>query len=228
MSAVVAGKRSRSRAIDTDARGHAQGDGPARVFLLSPANCSGKRARMLLRQQAVFPLAGRLRAGGAPIGEIFTFVSGLYFRGKMAYATAFGRSRGGAEGVYVITSDRGLVDPGLVIGPADIEAFATQEIDAANPGYRAPLEHSAVALRESIGDGSVVLLGSVASGKYADVLLDVFGERLLFPEAFVGRGDMSRGGLMLRCAEDGLELDYVPLEGAVRRGSRPPRLTPRK
>jgi hypothetical protein len=146
----------------------------------------------------------------------------------MAYATAFGRSRGGAEGVYVITSDRGLVDPGLVIGPADIEAFATQEIDAANPGYRAPLEHSAVALRESIGDGSVVLLGSVASGKYADVLLDVFGERLLFPEAFVGRGDMSRGGLMLRCAEDGLELDYVPLEGAVRRGSRPPRLTPRK
>ena len=74
----------------------------------------------------------------------------------------------------------------------------------------------------------VVLLGSVASGKYVEVLQPVFGDRLLFPSAFVGRGDMSRGGLMLRCVDSGDELEYVPIEGAVRRGRRPPKLTPLK
>jgi hypothetical protein len=71
-----------------------------------------------------------------------------------------------------------------------------------------------------------VLLGSIASGKYADVLLEVFGTRLKFPVSFVGRGDMSRGGLMLRCVAAGQELEYVPVAGAVRHGPRPPRLTP--
>jgi hypothetical protein len=70
----------------------------------------------------------------------------------------------------------------------------------------------------------VVLLGSVASDKYISVLLSIFGERLLFPEAFVGRGDMSRGGLLLRCVRAGLELDYVPILGARLHGERPPRL----
>ncbi|MGH9256065.1 MAG: hypothetical protein ACRD3C_16015, partial [Vicinamibacterales bacterium] len=72
----------------------------------------------------------------------------------------------------------------------------------------------------------VVLLGSVASGKYVDLLVPIFGRQLLFPHLFVGRGDMSRGGLMLRSVAAGLELDYVPLEGAVRHGPRPPRLEP--
>jgi hypothetical protein len=71
-----------------------------------------------------------------------------------------------------------------------------------------------------------VLLGSIASGKYVEVLLPIFGERLLFPPAFVGRGDMSRGGLMLRCAASGDELEYTPVAGAVRQGSRPPKLDP--
>ena len=71
-----------------------------------------------------------------------------------------------------------------------------------------------------------MLLGSIASPKYVDVLLDIFGERLLFPEAFVGRGDMSRGGLLLRCVASGEELTYVPVAGAVRKGARPPRLDP--
>ena len=60
-----------------------------------------------------------------------------------------------------------------------------------------------------------MLLGSVASGKYVDLLLPIFGERLMFPPDFVGRGDMSRGGLMLRCVDAGFELPYVPLAGAV-------------
>jgi hypothetical protein len=69
-----------------------------------------------------------------------------------------------------------------------------------------------------------VLLGSIASDKYVDLLLEVFGERLLFPAEFVGRGDMSRGGLMLRCATAGVEMSYLPVAGAKRHGPRPPRL----
>jgi hypothetical protein len=63
-------------------------------------------------------------------------------------------------------------------------------------------------------------------GKYVDLLLPIFGDRLMFPVHFVGRGDMSRGGLMLRCVTAGLELPYVPLAGAIRHGERPPKLEP--
>jgi hypothetical protein len=76
------------------------------------------------------------------------------------------------------------------------------------------------------GDAELVLLGSIASPKYVDVLLGVFGDRLLFPREFVGRGDMSRGGLMLRAVQAGEELDYARVAGAVRTGRRPPKLTP--
>ena len=69
-----------------------------------------------------------------------------------------------------------------------------------------------------------MLLGSIATGKYADVLLDILGDRLLFPPSFVGRGDMSRGGLLLRCVRAGMELPYEPLRGAIRHGPRPPKL----
>jgi hypothetical protein len=58
------------------------------------------------------------------------------------------------------------------------------------------------------------------------VLLAIFGERLKFPFVFVGRGVMSRGGLLLRLAAGGQELDYVSLAGAVRHGTRPPKLDP--
>jgi hypothetical protein len=73
----------------------------------------------------------------------------------------------------------------------------------------------------------VVLLGSVARGKYVDVLLPIFGDRLRFPIEFVGRGDMSRGGLLLRAAASGVELVYHSLTVGVRpRGPRPPKLDP--
>ncbi len=96
----------------------------------------------------------------------------------------------------------------------------------ANELYRRPLEQSARALHESLGDVPVVLLGSIASPKYVDVLLGIFGERLCFPVDFVGRGDMSRGGLLLRHVAAGTELEYATVAGAVRRGRRPPKLTP--
>lgn len=133
-----------------------------RVFLLSPASCSGRRAGYLLREGAKFDLARRLRSEGVTLGEAFTFMSGLYFRGKLAAR----------------------------IGPRD----------------------------------QVVLLGSIASDKYVHLLCDVFGEQLLFPAEFIGRGDMSRRGLLLRSVLEERQLTYIPVVGAKRRGQRPPRL----
>jgi hypothetical protein len=207
--------------------------GPARVFLLSPANCNGIRARQVMSPVAQFALARRLRSpAGAPLGDVFSFVSGLYFRGKLAYARRFARPPDpsdpvAAGGVLVITPNAGLRAADTAVTTASMQAFANVSIDLANRAYRLPLERGAHALHEAIGpDTEVVLLGSIASGKYVELLLPIFRDRLMFPPHFVGRGDMSRGGLMLRCVTAGVELDYVPLAGAVRHGQRPPRLEP--
>ncbi len=206
-----------------------------RVFLLSPANCSGPRATMVLSERAEFDLAARLRSGrGVAIGEVFAFISGLYFRGKLAYALAFARPpEPGAplagSGALVITPTAGLRPVETVVTAGALRAFAGVDIAANDPRYRGPLLSSARALAEEIGpECDVVLLGSIASAKYVDVLAGVFGARLLFPIDFVGRGDMSRGGLLLRCVRSGEELACVPIAGAVRHGPRPPKLTPIK
>jgi hypothetical protein len=203
------------------------------VFLLSPANLGGIRAQMMVSPNAKFDLARQLQsAEGAPLGEVFAFVSGLYFRGKLAYARRFARPPDPTDpvtagGVLVITTNAGLRSVDTAVTIESFRGFATGDIDLRNTLYRAPLEQSAKALREVIGpDCEVVLLGSVASGKYVDLLLPIFGDRLMFPPHFVGRGDMSRGGLMLRCVMAGLELPYVPLAGAIRHGQRPPKLEP--
>jgi hypothetical protein len=198
-----------------------------RIFLLSPAHCGGKRAAILLNQRATFPLAQRLRSSDLTIGEAFSFLSGLYFRGKLTYAGCFARPPKGHAGVQVITTDRGLVPADSSIGTEDLLQFGAVDIRADAVAYRVPLERDLDALRR-ITDLEVVLLGSVATGKYVDVLLDALGDRLLFPAEFVGRGDMSRGSLLLRAAEAGKELMYQPVAGAVRHGSRPPRLAPRR
>jgi hypothetical protein len=200
-----------------------------RVFILSPAYAGGQRARLIMSERAEFDLAQRLRTGSATIGEVFTFLSGLYFRGKIAYAKAFARPASGMAGALVITPTRGLIDAETLITLDDLREFAEVDIDAEDPRYRKPLERDARRLaRELSPDSEVVLLGSVATGKYVDVLLTNFKERLRFPGDFVGRGDMSRGGLMLRCAVDGQELPYITVAGAVRSGKRPPKLTPRR
>jgi hypothetical protein len=204
-----------------------------RIFLLSPANCGGIRARRVVSDAAQFPLAEQLRtSAGASLGEVFSFVSGLYFRGKLAYARRFTcppdpTDRVVAGGILVITPNAGLRAADVAVTRESIQAFAGEPIDMANNRYRRPLEQGARALGASIGpDCDVVLLGSIASGKYVEVLLPIFGERLLFPPSFIGRGDMSRGGLMLRCAASGEELDYIPVGGAIRQGRRPPKLDP--
>jgi hypothetical protein len=196
-----------------------------RVFLLSPASSAGERARMLMREGARFELAERVRGGGAPIGEVFAFLSGLYFRGKLAYAREFAAPPEQAPGALVITPNRGLVPPERPIDLAGLRSFAKVDIDEADPRYRRPLLRDARLLATALEpDTEVVLLGSVATGKYVTLLSKVFGRQLLFPVDFVGRGDMSRGGLMLRAARDGRELAYVPVAGAVLHGPRPPKL----
>ena len=197
-----------------------------RVFLLSPANAGGKRAELLLREEATFPLAARLRGvQGIALGEAFSFMSGLYFRGKLAYARHFARPPAGAAGALVITANRGLLPADTSVRPDDLRALGLVDIHSDDPRYRLPLLAALERLR-AIPDLDLVLLGSVATGKYVDVLLEALGERLRFPLAFVGRGDMSRGALLLRAARSGEELEYVPVHGAVRHGPRPPRLEP--
>jgi hypothetical protein len=205
-------------------------DDSFRVFLLSPAHCGGRRATQVLSAKSQSALAVGLRADGVPLGDVFAFVSGLYFRGKLTYARRFARPPGPAPrdaGVHIITPNAGLRSPGTIVTRTQLRAFALDDVDAANDRYRRPLEASARVLADEIGpDCAVVLLGSIASPKYVDVLTGIFGERLQFPLAFVGRGDMSRGGLLLRQAGEGVELAYVPVVGAVRHGSRPPKLPP--
>jgi hypothetical protein len=201
-----------------------------RIFLLSPAYAGGRRAQMILRESAQFELAKKLRGQrGASIAEVFTFLSGLYFRGKVAYANAFACNSNGDCGAFVITPTRGLVDVGSKITLADLREFAEVDIDEADPRYRKPLEKSARRLAKNLSaDCDVVLLGSIATSKYVEIFLRHFQERLRFPADFVGRGDMSRGGLMLRCAADGTELKYISVAGAALNGKRPPKLAPRR
>ena len=66
------------------------------------------------------------------------------------------------------------------VGIADLREFGRVEIHPADPRYRVPLERSLAALAAH-RDMDVVLLGSVATGKYVDVLLEALGERLLLP-----------------------------------------------
>lgn len=205
----------------------------ARVFLLSPANCNGRRGVQLASPRSAFGVAARLASSeGVELGELFSFVSGLYFRGKLTYARRFASPPDPTNpivgsGIHIITSNAGLRSPDTRVTREAFLSLASGDIDVGNAAYRRPLEQSAAALARELGHCDVVLLGSIASSKYVDVLLGVFGDRLLFPLDFVGRGDMSRGGLLLRRAAEGQQLDYIPVAGASRRGARPPKLDPR-
>ena len=202
----------------------------SRVFLLSPAFAGGRRAQMIMSERAQFDLARRLRSEEPPtLGEVFAFLSGLYFRGKLAYANAFAPARQRRSSVLIITPTRGLVPAAAPIGLADLREFAAVNIHENDPRYREPLERDVKRLAKKLpAETEIVLLGSIATAKYVDVLLEHFGSRLCFPADFVGRGDMSRGGMLLRCAVERCELNYIPVAGAIRKGKRPPKLEPRR
>lgn len=188
---------------------------PSKVFLLSPANLSGLRAKQLASPRAQFEAARLYRSPeGVPIALAFAFMSALYFRGKIAYALQFG----GMENTFVIAPGFGLVAADWCITPERMKVLSRTEVDVRKRAYRTPLEREAKRLAGGLDEqASVVLLGSVASGKYVDVLRPIFGERLVFPAMFAGLGDMSRGGLLLRAARANRELDYVSLDAPRRR-----------
>ncbi len=119
----------------------------------------------------------------------------------------------------IITPSRGLLDAGTLVGEAELREFAAVPVDSAEPRFTGPLR-SAAAEVAAAGPCEVVLLGSVATGKYIETLLPILGERLLFPAAFSGLGDMSRGALLLRSAARGMELQYAPVNGAAFRTKR--------
>jgi hypothetical protein len=181
-----------------------------RIFLLSPANCAGKRAGYLLRRNGRSALAQRLRSEGATIGEVFTFMSGLYFRGKLAYAGTFADPPDGCAGVQVIVPGLGLRPAGTVIHLPDLRAIARVPVDPANRRYLRPLQHDAARLADQLApDDAAILLGSIATVKYLQPLKAILGSHLRFPQEFIGRGDMSRGSLMLKCAAERRELTYI-------------------
>jgi hypothetical protein len=182
------------------------------IFLLSPANLSGVRGRLLMSDSCKSELSRRLRSAQATLGEVFSFVSGLYFRGKLAYATRFANPPLGLAGIRVITASSGLLTPDHPITVDTLRAMAKSLVHPDNPKYRDPLIRDARQLNDSLPpDTAVVLLGSIATPKYLEPLLDIFGARLFFPPDFVGRGDMSRGSLLLRCIREDLQLTYAPV-----------------
>ena len=183
-----------------------------RIFLLSPANLAGRRAGILLREAAKFDLATRVRADGAPIGEVFSFISGLYFRGKLAYANAFSDPATARHSVFIITATRGLVAPHAPIGLDALAEMAGVPISCSDPRYRAPLERDLAKLARRAGKSAeIILLGSIATPKYLEPLSKIFGGRLLIPIDFIGVGDMSRGAMMLRAVRSMVPLAYAPV-----------------
>ena len=145
---------------------------PSRVFLLSPANCGGLRARMMLSPTAQFD-------AGAAAAERRRRAArrGLQLRQRpvlprQARVRAAVRAAAGSRRPVV---GRRRARHHAERGPARRRHGAsrsrrsghsrTGDIDLRNAAYRVPLEQSATALRDAIGpDCEVVLLGSIASG----------------------------------------------------------------
>lgn len=183
-----------------------------RIFLLSPANVSGIKGQRLLNPAGDSDLALRLRNSGAPLGEVYRFISSLYFRGKLDYAQRFQNPPRGIAGVQVITG-AGLMLPETVVTLSDLRRISAASIDEKNSDYRLSLDSDLLRLRERVSDETeIILLGSVATFKYITPIREVFGKRLLFPKDFLGLGDMSRGSILLRCCAQGAELEYQRVE----------------
>jgi hypothetical protein len=177
------------------------------------------RAGWILRPQARSELAERLRnPEGASLAEVFSFLSALYFRGKLAYARAFARPPVPSSGVLLITPTAGLMPDGALVRMSTLRGFSRVPISVKSRRYRSALLRDVKQLAREIGrDCEVVLLGSIATGKYLDILNQALGEQLRVPAEFVGLGDMSRGALLLRCVKEQQELNYITVAAAAER-----------
>jgi hypothetical protein len=150
------------------------------------------------------------------------FLSALYFRGKLTYARTFAQPPVSCEGVFIITPTAGLLPHNTMIRLSRLRGFSRVPINIKNRRYRGSLLRAVKALAAAIdSDCEVVLLGSISSGKYLDVLFHVLGDRLRVPVDFVGRGDMSRGALLLRCVRENRELEYITVSQLAERSKRP-------
>lgn len=195
-----------------------------RIFLLSPASTEGLRAQQLTSPRARFGAAERYRSPeGVTVAEAFTFMSSLYFRGKIGYARHFAApppelALGSPDdGILVIAPGFGLVPPSWRITPEEMKKLRRTPVDLKSRAYCAPMKKHVEQLRDLAPAAWVVLLGSVATGKYVDLLLPALGDRLLFPRDFAGAGDMKRGGMMLRAVREDREFAYVTLAAPRRR-----------
>jgi hypothetical protein len=177
---------------------------------------------MVFNPGASFEVAQRLRSpSGARLADVFSFISGLYFRGKATYAATFGRSPPGVPAGMVITPCEGLLSLDEPVTLERLSRWAAVPIHENNRTFTDPMvEHASDLERAHGATARIVLLGSVASNKYVRPLTRVFGDHLLFPTDFIGRGDMSRGAVMLRAARAKMELAYQPVEGTQRQGPR--------
>jgi hypothetical protein len=185
------------------------------IFLLSPANTNGIRAKQLCSPRATFDAAVALRSEeGVAIENAFAFMSALYFRGKVAYASRFGAAPPPLEhAAWVIAPGFGLVPFGWRVDMERFKKLKRTDVDLSSRNYKSTLTRDAKALAAQLpAEARVVLLGSIATGKYVDILWPIFGPRLRFPSCFIGLGDMSRGGLMLRAARSGEEFEYSTLD----------------
>ena len=103
-----------------------------RIFLLSPANVSGIKGQRLLNPTGDSDLALRLRNSGAPLGEVYRFISSLYFRGKLDYARRFQNPPRGVAGVQIITG-AGLMLPETVVTLCDLRRISPRQSTQRTP-----------------------------------------------------------------------------------------------
>ncbi len=195
-----------------------------RVFILSPARLGGIRSSVLLREEAEFDLATRLRKGQANIGEAYSFISGLYFRAKLEYARTFAAPPAGVPPVLIIVPGLGLLPPETRLDRDQLRCVGEVIVHQDQEEFRSPLMRDAAMLAK--GDATrFIFLGSIATRKYTDPLRSVLGETIVVPNQFAGLGNMSRGSLLLKHATAKDELPYIPLGPELHRKARPSRLS---
>jgi hypothetical protein len=182
-----------------------------RLFVIVPADWSGRRAQVLRRPEADFALARAVRRGEALLGDVCSYL-GVSFRGQLAYATRFGTA-----GPLVITPGDGLQSPRRKVGIAELARWAT--IDPGTAGSVERLKADAERLAATRPRAAtLVLLESPATSSCIGILEPIFGAALLVPRVMRGRGG-SPGAHLLRAAEQGAELDYVPASAIPPRGT---------
>ena len=82
----------------------------------------------------------------------------------------------------MITPNRGLLAPSVRMTLDDLARLAKTDIDPCAEEFRKPLQQDAKALAEALGPrGQPVLLGSIATPKYVDVLLVSLSAGASFP-----------------------------------------------